>query len=128
MEPIRLFFSYSHQDEKWLVELRKHLSVPRRLGKIDDWHDRKIGAGNELERSIAEALNNADIILLLISHHFLYSDFCNREMERAMERYTLKEVEVIPIILTPVDWHGAQFDKLLVLPKDGKPVTSWDNR
>jgi hypothetical protein len=36
-------------------------------------------------------------------------------------------VRVIPIILSPCDWKGLPFGKLLVVPKDGKPVTSWDN-
>jgi hypothetical protein len=35
---------------------------------------------------------------------------------------------VIPVILRPVDWHGAGFGKLHALPRNGKAVTTWRDR
>jgi hypothetical protein len=32
-----------------------------------------------------------------------------------------------PVILRPVDWHGAPFARLQALPKDAKPVTRWQD-
>jgi hypothetical protein len=56
------------------------------------------------------------------------SDYCyHKEMQRAMKRHDNNEARVIPIILRPVQWEKAPFSKLHVLPKDGKPVTSWEN-
>jgi Effector-associated domain 9 len=50
-------------------------------------------------------------------------------MMRAMERHEIGEARVVPIILTPVEgWMHSPFAKLQVLPKDGKPVTKWDDR
>lgn len=129
MEPVKLFFSYSHKDEDLREELVKHLSILRRQGVIEAWHDRKIGAGREWAAEIDANLNDARIILLLISSDFLASDYCyDKEMMRAMERHEAGEAVVIPIILRPCDWQGGQFDKLQGLPKDCKPVTSWANR
>jgi len=34
---------------------------------------------------------------------------------------------VIPVILRPVDWRATPFGKLQALPKDGKPVTTFEN-
>ena len=45
-EPIRLFYSYSHQDEELRKELENHLSLLRRKGLISPWHDPMIGAGD----------------------------------------------------------------------------------
>jgi hypothetical protein len=121
-----LFFSYSHQDEKLRDQLEVHLAGLKRQGVISTWHDRRISAGTELGNAIDQNLNEADVILLLISPDFINSDYCyEREMLRAMERHDRLEARVIPIILRPCDWHGLSFGKLLAAPKDGKPVTKW---
>ncbi|GAC1461706.1 MAG: hypothetical protein PVS3B3_05210 [Ktedonobacteraceae bacterium] len=49
------------------------------------------------------------------------------EMKRALERHERKEARVIPVILRPVYWEGVGLDKLQALPKDAKPVTSWND-
>jgi len=46
----------------------------------------------------------------------------------ALERHSRGECAVIPIILRPVDWSHAPFANLQALPRDGKPVTTWNNR
>ena len=35
---------------------------------------------------------------------------------------------VIPIILRPVGWQGAPFEKIQALPTGGKPMTDWPNQ
>jgi hypothetical protein len=62
-----LFYSYSHADEILRNELEKHLSILQRNGHIDQWHDRRIGAGDEWKEQIDEHLKSSHIILLLIS-------------------------------------------------------------
>ena len=125
-EPIEVFFSYSHTDERLRDELEKHLSILKRQGVIAGWHDRKIGAGKEWEGVIDMHLNTARVILLLISADFLASDYCyDVEMKRAMQRHEAGEARVIPVILRPCEWKGTPFGKFQALPKDGMPVTSW---
>jgi hypothetical protein len=129
MEPVEVFFSYSHRDEKLRDKLALHLAMLQRQGVIKAWHDRKISAGTEWAQAIDDNLNAADIILLLISDSFLASDYCyDIEMKRAMARHEAGEARVIPIILKPVDWSGAAFGKLQAFPKNAKPVTTWNNR
>ena len=126
---IEIFYSYSHKDEALRDELDTHLALLRRQKLITGWYDRAIEGGEEFDPKIAEHLNNAPIILLLVSPAFLASDYCyEKEMMRAMERHEANETRVIPIILRPCEWHEAPFGKLKVLPKDGKPVVSWANR
>jgi tetratricopeptide (TPR) repeat protein len=125
---IKVFFSYSHIDEKLRDKLAEHLSLLKRQGIISEWHDREIIGGSNINNEISENLNNADIILLLVSSSFLASDYCyEKEMTRALERHTACEVRVIPVILRPCDWHNAPFGKLLGFPKDGLAVTKWSN-
>jgi len=129
-ESISIFFSYSHKDESFRDQLEIHLSMLKRQGLIKPWNDRMITAGDEWKGQIDDNLNAADIVLLLVTANFLASDYCyDIEMKRAMERHELNEARVIPIILSPVEgWIHSPFAKLKVLPKDGKPVTRWDDR
>jgi WD40 repeat protein len=127
--PLRVFYSYSHRDERLLEKLKTHLQLLRREGLIREWHDRMIGAGTEWKDSLDEHLDAADIILLLVSADFIASDYCyDREMTRALEKHEAGTARVIPVILRPVDWHSAPFGRLQALPINGKPVTSWPNR
>lgn len=127
--PVKVFFSYSHKDEALRDELATHLSMMKRKGLIEAWHDREISAGQEWANAIDDNLDAADIILLLVSANFLASDYCyDKEMQRAMERYERRDTCVIPIILKPSDWGDAPFGKLQALPKNAKPITTWQDQ
>src|SRR5947209_16114699 len=124
---VKIFFCYAHEDEPFLNKLKTYLRPLQRQELIDVWHDRDISAGTEWEREISQHLNEAQIILLLVSPDFLNSDYCySVEMKRALERHERKEAIVIPVILRPIYWHGV-LGKLQALPTDAKPVVdrSW---
>ncbi|HEX8184940.1 MAG TPA: M4 family metallopeptidase [Blastocatellia bacterium] len=128
-EPQRIFYSYSHKDESLRDRLAEHLAILERQGLVQVWHDRDIDAGEAWREAIDKNLDEADIILLLISASFIKSDFCwSIEMKRAIEKHESGKARVIPIIVRPVEWKAAPFGHLQVLPKDGKPVTVWANR
>jgi tetratricopeptide (TPR) repeat protein len=127
-QAIKVFCSYSHEDEDLRKELDKHIKILERRGVITVWHDRMIVAGEDRKEEIDEHLESADLILLLISADFIASDFCyGREMTRALERHDAGEARVIPVFIRPVNWKEAPFGKLQALPTDAKPVTSWPN-
>lgn len=122
----KIFLSYSHADETYCDMLQKHLAALKHQGLIETWHDRRIMAGDEFENSIDQQLNEAEIVLLLVSSDFIASRYCYEiEMMRALERHDDGEARVIPVILRPCDWHDTPFGKLLATPKDGRPVKSW---
>jgi hypothetical protein len=127
--PIRVFFSYAHEDEALRDELSKHLSFLKRPGMIDEWHDRKIVPGDNWAEKIDDNINRADVILLLVSADFLASDYCYEiEMKRAMERHNAGEAVVIPIALRACVWKQTAFSKLQALPKNAEPVMEWPSR
>jgi hypothetical protein len=126
---VSVFYSYSHADEKLREELEKHLSALQRQGQIDQWHDRRIGPGQEWKGEIDEHLEKADIVLLLISPDFIASDYCyDIEMDKALAMHNAGKAVVIPIFLRSCDWSDCPFGKLQGLPKDAKPVTTWPDR
>jgi hypothetical protein len=125
---LTLFFSYSHHDQKLRDQLEVHLAMLKREGTISTWHDGRIDVGKDLDKAVKEQLEAADIVLLLVSPHFIASDYCyNIEMQRAMERHDAGTARVIPVILEPCDWHSAPFGRLRATPADGKPITKFTN-
>ncbi|MDN3017179.1 toll/interleukin-1 receptor domain-containing protein [Paenibacillus sp. BSR1-1] len=128
-KPLSVFISYSHRDEGMCEELITHLSSMRRDGLISHWHDRKLLPGDDWGKNIDNNLVNAQVILLLVSSDFIASDYCYEvEMKTAIEKHSNMEAVVIPIILRSCDWKHTLFGKIQGLPKDGKPVTMWDDR
>ena len=124
----KIFFSYSHEDEQHRDQLEKHLASLKHEGLIESWHDRRIVAGDNINKEIDGQLERADVILLLISSGFLASSYCyGIEMRRAMERHAAREATVIPVIVRPCDWRSSPFGKLMAVPRDGKPITTWAN-
>ena len=126
---IKLFYSYSHADEKLRNSLETHLSGLQRNNLITEWHDRKILPGQAFEGEIDKNITDSDIILLLISPDFIQSNYCYEiELKTAMEMHETDRAIVIPIILRPTVWYDLSFTKLLMLPTDAKSVTEWDNQ
>lgn len=126
---LKAFISYSHQDETLKNELVKHLEPLRHLGLIDSWHDRKINAGDQWDKSISDALKTADIVLLLVSIDFINSKYCyDTELELALEREQQGEVVIVPIIARNCMWKNAKFARLQAVPADGKAIASWGDK
>ncbi|HJQ68952.1 MAG TPA: TIR domain-containing protein [Blastocatellia bacterium] len=135
---IRLYYSYDSEDDRLQAELQKHLAVLKRSQQIMEWGCRDIKAGQEWRRQSNDNLDNAQIILLLLSPDYLASDYLfEYEMTRAIEKHRAREARVIPVILRACDWQNARVGKppndislgdLEALPKEAKPVTKWTNR
>src|SRR6266487_1009742 len=127
--PLRLFYCYAREDKALRDELDIYLKSLKRQNLVTSWYDGEIGPGTEWEKEIDTQLRNADIILLLVTPHFMASDYCyDTEMKRALERHQAGTVRVIPIILRRTFLNNAPFRSLQILPTDAKPVTQWSDR
>jgi DNA-binding MarR family transcriptional regulator len=128
-ERICVFFSYSPDDKPLRDKMAEHLSLLKRQGVISTWYDRMIVAGDERKVEIDKRLEEARVILLLISSSFMSSDYCyDIEMKRSIERHDQGEARVIPVLIRACDWESAPFARLTVLPTNRKAVTSWPNQ
>lgn len=126
---IKVFFSYAQEDQKLRDEFDKHLGALKRSGHIVTWHNRAIQAGMNWKDEVDAHLGTSDLILLLISNHFMASDYCyGQELRYAIERHDAGKARVFPIILSPVDWENTPISKLQVSPDNGKPITLWRSR
>src|SRR6266566_5101814 len=124
-EPLQVFYCYAQEDQALRDTLDKHLGLLKRRGMIVTWHNREIAAGTDWEKEIAEHLQSAHLILLLISPDFIASDYCyGIEMQKALALHEQGSARIVPILLRPVDWRGAPFAHLQVLPTGARPITS----
>lgn len=125
---LRLFVSYSHEDQRHLERLQKVLSVLKRDGVLELWTDRHIEPGQKWETEIRAALETADIIIFLVSPDLIYSSFVNDvEFQTAVERYNGGEAIIIPIIVRPISFKNSAFAEFQALPTNAQPVEKWPN-
>jgi len=120
-----VFISYSHKDEDWKDRLVSHLGVLQHEGLLDQWDDRRIDAGEDWEKEIEEAMAKASVAILLVSRHFLTSNFIlEKEVPCLMERRKKEGVHIFPIIAEPCAWRQVKWlSRMNLRPKDGKPLS-----
>ncbi|HEY3991608.1 MAG TPA: hypothetical protein VGM01_01905 [Ktedonobacteraceae bacterium] len=73
-QAVNIFFSYavaSPTDKNMFDELMKHLSILRRQHLIEQWYDSAISAGSNITQTIKAHLQEAQIIVLLLSAEFI---------------------------------------------------------
>lgn len=129
MPPVKIFYSYAHEDEVLRDKLSTYLGVLRQNNKIEEWHDRKIKPGIDFNTEISGKLETADVILFLISEDFLNSDYCfGIEVNKAFELQKTQSVEIIPILLKPCLFEESRFSQLQIIPRDAKPITTSDSK
>ncbi len=126
---VKIYMSYARMDRLLVEDLIEHLRPLERLGLIQLWYDLEVAPGGSWNLALDKHLNEADLILLMVSPDFLASDYCySKEMRYALERHAKGEARVIPILLRPVHWQDAPFSSLQVLPTDHQPVTRHADR
>jgi len=123
------FISYSHNDTAMLDLLHKHLVQLQRERIISTWTDNEIPACGSLNSNISTALNNSNIFIALLSPDYIASNYCyENEFQKALEMQEQDGIIIVPIILEPCDWLNTPFKEFKALPKDGKPVSTWENK
>jgi len=103
---MNVFISYSHKDKKFKNRLMTHLGAFRKENRIDLWHDKMIGVGEDWRMEIGNALKRADAAILLVSADFLDSEFiCDTEVPLFLERRAKEGLRMIPVIIKPCAWE-----------------------
>lgn len=126
---IPTFYFYSHRDQALARELLSHLILLHDLISISDGND--IIPGQNIYQAIRDRLDRAQLILLLLSPDFFYSEGIVRVrdvLDQAMEKQNAGEARVIPILLRPVDLSKSPLAQLPPLPTNGKPISKWSDR
>lgn len=124
---VDIFIAYAQEDENLKLELEKHLSISKRLGGISTMDFAQILPGADRNKQIAEMVEKAEIILLLISPNFLNQDML---WDIAIKQIKNKNKVLLPILAKPVFWENSPLTQFQALPLNLKAVTSssWKNK
>lgn len=120
---IRVFVTYSHQDEKYLKKgsLLGYLKGLEREG-FEFWDDRRIGLGQLWEEQIRQQIAQADLVLALVSQAFLDSPYCQ---DKEIREFLARGVPVLPVILSACDWQRHTWlSQRQFFPRDGRNIES----
>lgn len=129
-EAIRIFIDYAREDEKLKAQLDTHLSVLKQKGLISTWDEQDLRAGDARQAELEKNLNNADIILCLLSPYF-FKNQCGKLLEEhhVWEKIDAQNIKLIPILLQPTaGLENTRFGSLLIIPRDKKAVTEHNNK
>ena len=100
-----------------------HLAAMRRKQSAYVWHDRKVIAGENLDKTIQSAAKDSDIYVFLVSADFIDSDYCMcKEYVWAEERVKADLAIIIPVIIRECDWDVSDLKTYRALPTDAMPV------
>ncbi len=124
---MKIFISYSREDEGLKDDLLTMLRGIEREGIITIWHDSIISPGDTWREEIKDAIKTCDIGLLLISSDFIASEFIhNNELKQLLIRRNQEGLLVIPIILRDCLWKEVLgLGEIQALPKSGKAVITF---
>jgi hypothetical protein len=132
VRPVRLFVSYSHKNATWCKRLLPLLKVKANVDTLQPWHDTELKAGDRWDKEIRAELERMDIFLCLVSYQFLASDYIqNVELPRAKARHKNGEIDVVPVVLYPMDLeHDCEFlfglSPLPQLDKSWRDFRDWN--
>lgn len=121
--PKNIFVSYSSKDEIYLKELRQHFKTMRDNNEINYFDGGMIAPGDLWDEKIKQHLQQADIIILLISVDFINSGYINDiELKQAIEKHSRNECKIIPIVARECDFENAGIGKFQAIRYNNKSL------
>ncbi|MDD5680381.1 MAG: toll/interleukin-1 receptor domain-containing protein [Candidatus Omnitrophica bacterium] len=129
--PVSVFVSYARADKRWLDRLKIHLTPLHKQYEIDIWEDTRVKSGSKWRKEIQDAVNRANIAVLIVSADFLASDFIRtNELPPLLKAAEEEGALILPIVASPSlflwDTHLSQFQAVndpsepLISARDGE--------
>lgn len=119
MEPkVKLYYCSAEADEAHRRSLDRHLTTLKRQMHVEPWHTSNTLPGADRATESQRRLEDADVIVLLLSTHLLTS--CDAAINQAIARHKDGQIALIPIRVHPVDLNGSPLEKLQALPVSGE--------
>lgn len=135
---IAYIWSTVDKDKELCDEVETLLKKLERQGIIEFWHSGQIRGGVPMDEEKEAHLQNAQIVLLLVSSDFLTPGDHQSQVSIVMRRYEQelatigkdKAVTIIPIILRTTDLEGESFARFKALPDADFPINHkhWHDR
>jgi tetratricopeptide (TPR) repeat protein len=121
----RIFVSYSHRGRgpEWKAALLRSLQVFERQHLLDVWEDGKIRVSSYWEDDIEQAMDEAQLAVVLLTKEALESEFIlTKELPRLSERQQRDKLPVFPVICEPCDWRAHDWLRATQAPNASNPL------
>ncbi len=112
---------YATEDYPIFEQLDKHLALLKRQNVLTIYHKNNINAGSETNMEMKTYLQQADIVLLLVSSDFLHSDEQFGYAQQALQQ----KKTVVPIIARPCMWNDAKWGHIPAIPT--QPISQYND-
>lgn len=127
--PVRLVYSSAPADTAFCDQLSAHLRPLVQKGLLIEWSEKSIQPGSDVAQERQRAWQEADILLVLLSaDYFVSAEFDEKSMQQALKRHQSEQLLVLPVIVRPCDWQSTLFAPLQCLPRNQKPLSTWENQ
>jgi nucleoside 2-deoxyribosyltransferase len=100
----QIFISYSHQDREFVNRLATDLGARLRDARV--FYDMLIQPGASWAETLAEQIEQADIVLAVLSPAYLASAWAGQELNVALERQLKNEARLLPLLIRPCNPTG----------------------
>lgn len=129
----KLFISYAESDRPYVENLEIHLSALKNSGHIASWSSSKILPGQDWKVEIEQQVYAADIILYIVSAHFISSDFIHQQRAWAEKVKANRAAIIVPVIARPCDWESQDFYRYQAVPRNTDlnkllPISKWEDK
>lgn len=122
VNPLNVFVCFDDDDAEIVNTIETHCASLVHHKKIEVWHHQKIRPGQLIDYERRIHLENADIILLMISSKLLNSEVFYEVEKMSLSKLEQKKAIVIPVLLKYAFLQGFAFTRLQMLPSDGEPI------
>lgn len=102
---LKIFVSYSHNDEQFLVD--KFIPMLEELkteGITDYFYDRQLRADGDLFNTIDFHLKECDIAIAVLSENYYKSTTCLDEKNNLLDRKLLEGIYFLPVVVSSCNW------------------------
>ncbi len=125
--PVNIFLMHASADQEGAQELRKSMALLLHLRRAELASQHALPAGDR-EAALAKALQETEVVLLLLSNEFIADPECLQGQDAAWQLQQQKRLVLIPVLYSPVA-HLDQLPigKLQALPRGGKAITEHPN-
>jgi Effector-associated domain 1/TIR domain len=122
--PVKIFVGYSRKDRSYLEELRVHLVPYVRANKVACWDDTEINPGAMWREEIKTALQVANMAVLLVSAHFLASDFIvNHELPYLLASARSGKMVILSVIVRPSLFKDTDLAQFQAINSSSQPLS-----
>ncbi len=123
-----VFVSFSHKDKIWLDSLKTMLAPVVQAHGLLLWDDSRIQAGSHWRSEIATAIESARVAVLLVSKHFLASEFIvNNELPPLLDAAKNRGLRILWVCVGHCLWHRTEIADYQAAHVPSVPLSALDD-